>query len=55
MPPPFWAPPYQIVDYRAYDLYPPPPGCGWVRYGDDALVIDLGSGRVSGIVYGVFF
>lgn len=55
LPPPFWTPDYQLLDYWEFGLYVPPPGFVWVRYGDTAVLIDRETGRVADIVYGVFF
>ena len=37
---------WHIVDYWRYGLYDPPYAAGWVRVGDDALLVDLRSGEV---------
>ncbi|PAX08286.1 RcnB family protein [Sphingomonas lenta] len=50
-----FAPSYWIDDPWAYRL---PPAYGpyrWVRYYDDALLIDLRTGRVVDMVYGIFY
>jgi len=51
----FWSNQYWIGNYGLYDLPPPPPGAVWVRYGDDALLIDRYSGEVIDVVYGIFY
>jgi len=51
----FWAQQYWLNDYMAYDLPPPPPGAVWVRYGNDALLIDRYSGEIITVQYGVFY
>ncbi len=51
----FWGSRYQLSNYYAYDLPPPPPGTVWVRYGDDALLIDRYSGEVIQVSYSVFW
>lgn len=51
----FWAQQYWLNDYMAYDLPPPPPGAVWVRYGNDALLIDRYSGEIITIQYDVFY
>jgi Ni/Co efflux regulator RcnB len=51
----FWGSTYWINDYYYYDLMPPPPGTVWVRYGDDALLIDRYSGEIIQVEYSVFF
>ena len=52
----FWASQsYWINDYSYFGLPYPPPGCMWVRYGDDALLIDRYSGEIVQVVYGLFY
>ena len=51
----FFARNYWISDYSEFDLPDPPEGCTWVRYGDDALLIDEDSGEVIQVVYGIFY
>lgn len=51
----FWGSSYWIDDFAYYDLMPPPPDAVWVRYGDDALLIDRYTGEVIQVEYGVFF
>lgn len=46
---------YWIVDPWMYHLPPPPPGTRWVRYYNDALLVDLWSGQVIDVIYGVFW
>jgi Ni/Co efflux regulator RcnB len=50
----FWAPQYLIADYWLFALEVPPTGYEWVRYGNDALLIDINSGEVLQAEYGVF-
>lgn len=45
---------YYLGDYTIYNLDPPPLGQRWVRYGPDALLIDIGTGQVLDTAYGVF-
>ena len=33
----------------------PPYGYVWVRYGDDALLVDVDTGEILRVVYGVFY
>lgn len=54
LPAPFFAPEYRLADYWLFDLETPPIGFEWVRYGHDALLIDLASGRVEQTMYGIF-
>lgn len=51
----FWGQQYWLSDFDDYDLPPPPPGTVWVRYGDDALLIDRYSGEIITVQYGVFY
>lgn len=50
----FWSRDYWL-DYRMYDLPPPPYGAVWVRVGDDALMIDDYSGEIITVAYNVFY
>jgi Ni/Co efflux regulator RcnB len=51
----FWARQYWLNDYIAYDLPPPPYGTVWVRYGNDALLIDRDTGEIITVEYDVFY
>ena len=51
----FWGRDYWIDDYSDYGLAYPPPGCVWVRYGDDAILIDEYTGEILEVVYGQFY
>ncbi len=51
----YWSNSYWISDYNYYGLDNPPPGTVWVRYGDDALLIDRDSGEVIQVIYGIFY
>ena len=51
----FWARDYWIDDYWQYGLIDPPYGCIWVRYYGDALLIDVETGRILQVVYGLFY
>ncbi len=46
---------YFLGDWGGYDLGPPPPGCRWVRYGPDALLVNVYTGEVVDVAYGVFW
>ena len=46
---------YFIDNYGGYSLGPPPPGCRWVRYGPDALAVNVYTGQVVYSVRGVFW
>jgi Ni/Co efflux regulator RcnB len=51
----FWASNYWINDYYDYGLGAPPPGTVWVRYGDDAILIDRYTGEILEVVYDQFY
>ncbi|HEY5312659.1 MAG TPA: RcnB family protein [Pirellulales bacterium] len=51
----YWSNSYWISDYNYYGLDNAPPGTVWVRYGNDALLIDQDSGEVIQVVYGIFY
>lgn len=51
----FFARTYWITDYTDFGLPYPPPGCVWVRYGDDALLVDQYTGEIIQVVYGIFY
>ena len=51
----FFAQQYWINNYAMFTLDPPPPGTIWVRYGNDALLVDRNSGEVIQVVYGIFY
>lgn len=51
----FWGSNYWISDYSNYGLAYPPPGTVWVRYGNDAILIDRYSGEILEVVYGQFY
>jgi Ni/Co efflux regulator RcnB len=50
----FLASDYYYDDYAPLGLQAPPPGYRWVRYGDDLLLVNLRTGSVEDVVYGVF-
>jgi Ni/Co efflux regulator RcnB len=50
----FWAPQYILADYWLFALEVPPVGCEWVRYGNDALLVDIATGEILQVEYGVF-
>lgn len=51
----FFASNFWIPNYVAFDLDEPPPGYVWVRYGDDALLVDRYTGEIVEVEYGVFY
>lgn len=50
----FWANDYWLNDYWRFGLPIPPYGYVWVRYGDDALLVNTRTGQVLQVVYGLF-
>jgi Ni/Co efflux regulator RcnB len=46
---------YVIYDYYDYDLYAPPYASGWVRVGNDVLLIDMETGEVLDVVADLFW
>jgi Ni/Co efflux regulator RcnB len=50
----FFASEFVLADFAAYGLLAPWDGYEWVRYGDDALLIDEDSGEVIRVEYGLF-
>ena len=51
----WWGPDYRLNDWWSYGLPIPPVGYEWVRVGDDALLIDIYSGRVVQVAYDIFY
>ena len=51
----FWSQNYWINDYAYFGLPYPPYGCVWIRYGDDALLIDSYTGQVVEAIYGLYY
>jgi hypothetical protein len=43
------------IDPAMYSLPYPPPGTEWVRYWNDALLVDLYSGEVVDVIHGFFW
>ena len=50
----FWAQNYWLTDYWMFDLPIPPYGYVWVRYGNDALLVNKRTGQVLQVVYDLF-
>ena len=50
-----WFDEAYYLDWGGYDLPQPPIGCEWVRAGDDALLVDVWTGEVLSVDYGVFW
>jgi Ni/Co efflux regulator RcnB len=51
----FLAPAYYYTDWAGLGLSPPDPGFEWVRYGPDLLLVNVSTGQVVDVVYGVFY
>jgi len=49
----FIAEPY-FIDFAWIGLPPPPPGYRWVRYGPDAVLVDVYTRRITDVAYDVF-
>jgi Ni/Co efflux regulator RcnB len=45
---------YDFADYAAAGFDDPPDGYEWIRYGPDLLLVDLDTGEVADVEYGVF-
>jgi hypothetical protein len=45
---------YYYDSYVTLGLYAPPLGYRWVRYGPDLLLVNMTTGRVADVAYGVF-
>ena len=54
LPAPYRARDYWIEDFKAFGLKAPEQGQAWVRYGDDALLVDIVSGEVRQLACGLF-
>lgn len=52
--PAFYASRYWIMDPWYYRLPPAPPGTHWVRYYNDALLVDMSTGEVLDVIYDFF-
>jgi hypothetical protein len=55
LPPLFLVPNYYYPEWAALGLEPPPPGFQWVRYGPDLLLVNVATGQVADVAYGVFY
>jgi len=50
----FWGRQYWIDSYWTYGLSDPPYGYVWVRYGDDALLVNVEDGDILRVIYGLY-
>lgn len=55
LPPILFGPSYYYGGWAALGLEEPLPGYSWVRYGPDLLLVNLHTGEVEDVVYGVFY
>jgi len=46
---------YWIPNYWNFGLAWAPEGCEWVRFGPDAILVDIGTGEIVQVDYGVFY
>ena len=51
----FWAQNYWLTDYYSFGLVNPPYGYVWVRYGPDALLVNVYNGQILSVEYNVFY
>ena len=51
----YYAQDYWIPNYLNFGLPWTPDGCEWVRYGPDALLVDIDTGEIIQVEYGVFY
>jgi Nickel/cobalt transporter regulator len=51
----FLAPAYYYADWATLGLESPQPGFQWVRYGPDLLLVNVTTGQVVDVAYGVFY
>ena len=54
LPRPYWTSEYILSDYWLFALEVPPAGYEWVRDGSDALLVNVDSGEILQVEYGVF-
>ena len=53
--PRFYGSRYWIMNPWEYRLPPPPPGCRWIRYYNDAILVDMWNGEVVDVIYDFFW
>jgi Ni/Co efflux regulator RcnB len=51
----FLTPAYYYTDWTALGLPPPDFGYEWVRFGPDLLLVNIQTGEVVDVLYGVFY
>jgi len=50
----YWAAPYLLADYWLFALEVPPVGFEWVRDDTDAILVNVTTGQIIQVEYGVF-
>ena len=50
----YWAAPYILADYWLFALEVPPVGYEWVRDDTDAILVNVATGQIIQVEYGVF-
>ncbi len=50
----YWAAPFILADYWLFALEVPPAGYEWVRDDTDALLVNISTGEILQVEYGVF-
>jgi Ni/Co efflux regulator RcnB len=50
----YWAAPYLLADYWLFALEVPPVGFEWVRDDTDAILVNVTTGQILQVEYGVF-
>ena len=50
----YWAAPYLLADYWLFALEVPPAGYEWVRDDTDAILVNVSTGEILQVEYGVF-
>ncbi len=50
----YWAAPYLLADYWLFGLEIPPVGFEWVRDDTDAILVNVSTGQILQVEYGVF-
>lgn len=51
----FWTRTYWITDFWLFGLPIPPSGYVWVRYGPDALLVQIRTGLILQVIFGVYY
>jgi Ni/Co efflux regulator RcnB len=51
----FLSPAYYFTNYVVLGLDPPPYGYVWVRFGPDILLVNIRTGEIVDVEYGVFY